>query len=417
MSKLHGTIAHVMRRFVPDKWGGTETVVFNLARELEKNGFDSPIFCTDMFAKTGAEKIDNVTVRRFRYCFPWFGLTEEAKMALRLKGGSPLSLPLFFALLFQKNLTLIHTHVGRRLGGTARTVARIRNVPYVIHVHGGRHTVPQDQYDQMVAPVEGKFEWGKIFGLLFGSRRVFDDAAAVICVGQSEADEMLRRSPGRNIHYLPNGVHVQRFATATPEAFRKEYGLENRKFVLCLSRIDFQKNQLLLVKAFAEFRETHPDWKLVFIGSVSVEEYHRKILEEIARLNLQDSVLIIPGLKPDDPLLPSAYKAAEMFVLPTANEPFGIVILEAWAAGAPVIATRVGGIPGFTTDGENILLSEDNDTAMLNAKMNLLAGSPELQRKLATNGFAEVSAKYDWSAIAERVVRIYEELLTTRSKR
>jgi glycosyltransferase involved in cell wall biosynthesis len=411
MSKLHGTIAHVMRRFVPDKWGGTETVVFNLARELEKNGLSSPIFCTDMFAKTGAEKIDGVTVRRFRYCFPWFGLDEEAKSKLRLKGGSPLSLPLFFALLFQKNLTLIHTHVGRRLGGTARTVARLRRVPYVIHVHGGRHTVPQDQYDQMVAPVEGKFEWGKLFGLLFGSRRVFDDAAAILCVGQSEADEMRRRSPGRNIHYLPNGVHVQRFKEASPEAFRKTYGLENRKFVLCLSRIDFQKNQLMLVKAFAEFRQTHPDWKLVFIGSVSVEEYHRKIIAEIEQLGLKEAVLIIPGLKPDDPLLPSAYKAAELFVLPTANEPFGIVILEAWAAGTPVIATRVGGIPGFTTDGENILLSEDNDAAMLTAKMEQLAGSPELQDKLAKNGFAEVAAKYDWSAIAARVMTIYEEVL------
>jgi glycosyltransferase involved in cell wall biosynthesis len=416
MNKLHGTVAHVMRRFVPDKWGGTETVVFNLARELEKSGISSPIFCTDMFAKRGEEIINGVTVRRFRYCFPWFGLDEAAKSALRLKGGSPLSLSLFFSLLFSKDLTMIHTHVGRRLGGIARTAARIRNVPYVIHVHGGRHTVPQDQYDQMTAPVAGKLEWGKLFGWIFGSRRVFDDAAAVICVGQSEADEMRGRGQ-KNVHYLPNGVHVQRFAQATPEAFRKEYGLENNPFVLCLSRIDFQKNQLLLVKAFANFRETHPDWKLVFIGSVSVEEYHRKILDEIARQNLQDSVLIIPGLKPDDPLLPSAYKAAEMFVLPTANEPFGIVILEAWAAGTPVIATRVGGIPGFTTDEENILLSDDNDAVMLAEKMNRLAAAPELKHKLAENGLCEVSAHYDWSAIAERVVRIYEEILTTRSKR
>lgn len=410
MSKLQGTVAHVMRRFVPSKWGGTETVVFNLARELEKSGINSPIFCTDMFEKSGTEQFDGVTIRRFRYCFPWFGLDEAAKSALRLKGGSPLSLHLFFALLRQKNLTLIHTHVGRRLGGIARTVARLRKVPYIIHVHGGRHTVPQEQYDSMTAPVQGKIEWGKLFGLIFGSRRVFDDAAAIICVGQSEADEMRGRGQ-KNVHYLPNGVHVQRFAAATPQAFLREYGLESKKFILCLSRIDFQKNQLLLVKAFSKFRETHPDWKLVFIGSVSVEEYHRKMLDEIARQNLQDSVLIIPGLKPDDPLLPSAYKAAEMFVLPTANEPFGIVILESWAAGTPVIATRVGGIPGFTADEENILLTEDNDETMLTGKMERLAASPELRAKLAKNGLVEVSSKYDWSAIAARVIAIYEEVL------
>lgn len=410
MSKLNGTVAHVMRRFVPAKWGGTETVVFNLASEFEKRGIDSPVFCTDMFAETGEEKLNSVTIRRFPYCFPWFGLSGEAKKALQLKGGSPLSLPLFFALLFQKNLILVHTHVGRRLGGIARTVAKIRRIPYVIHVHGGRHTVPQEQYDAMVAPVKGKLEWGKVFGLLFGSRRVFDDADAVICVGQSEAEEMRQRGQTQ-VHYLPNGVNVEHFEQAAPEPFRKKYGLENTNFVLCLSRIDFQKNQLLLIRAFDEFQKNHPNWKLVFIGSISVEEYHRKMIDEIKRRGLDDSVLIIPGLKPDDPLLPSAYKSAEMFVLPTANEPFGIVILEAWAAGTPVIATRVGGIPGFTTDRENILLSEDNNDAMLISKMEQLAGNSELRKKLSENGFTEVSARYDWSVIADRVLSIYEDIL------
>jgi glycosyltransferase involved in cell wall biosynthesis len=364
-----------------------------------------------MFAEPGEELIDGVTVRRFRYCFPWFGLTEDARAKLRLKGGSPLSLSLFFALLRQKNLTLIHTHVGRRLGGIARTVARIRNVPYVIHVHGGKYTVAQEQYDKMVAPVRGKFEWGKLFGLLFGSHRVYADADAVICVGQSEAAEMLRRSPGQNIHYLPNGVHVRRFSEASPALFREAYGLGNRQFVLCVSRIDFQKNQLMLIKAFSEFRKNHPDWELVFIGPVTVEEYHQQMLEEIERLELNEAVRIIPGLRPGDPLLPSACKAADFFVLPSSNEPFGIVILEAWAAGTPVIATRVGGIPGFTADGENILLCEDNNTAMLAEKMEQLSGSPELQQKLAANGFAAVSAGYDWSVIAARLMQIYEEVL------
>ena len=411
MSKLTGTVAHVMRRFTLDKWGGTETVVFNLSRELEKAGLYSPIFCTDMFAKAGEEKIEGVTLRRFRYVFPWFGLSEDAKAKLRLKGGSPLSLPLFFSLLFTKDLALIHTHVGRRLGGIARTVAKIRRVPYVIHVHGGRHTVPQDQYDAMVAPVKGKLEWGKAFGFLFGSRKVFDDADAVICVGQSEADEMRERGQ-KNVHYLPNGVYVDHFSSADPEPFRKAYGLEDTPFILCLSRIDFQKNQRLLVQSFAEFKKTHPEWKLVFIGPVTVEDYHRQILDDIERLGLTDSVLIIPGLRPGDPLLPSAYRAAEMFVLPTSNEPFGIVILEAWASKTPVIATRIGGIPGFTTDDENILLFEDNDATGLTEKMALLADDKELRTRLSESGFKEVSAQYDWSAIAKRVIDIYEKVLT-----
>lgn len=402
-----------MRRFTLDKWGGTETVVFNLSRELEKAGLHSPIFCTDMFAKPGEETIETVSLRRFRYVFPWFGLNEEAKAKLRLKGGSPLSLPLFFSLLFTKDLTVIHAHVGRRLGGIARTVAKIRRIPYVIHVHGGRHTVPQEQYDAMVAPVKGKFEWGKAFGFLFGSRRVFGDADAVLCVGQSEAKEM-RQKGQTNVHYLPNGVYVDHFSSADPKPFRKKYGLENTPFVLCLSRIDYQKNQRLLVKSFAEFKKTHPDWKLVFIGPITVEDYHQQLLDDIKQLGLSESVLIIPGLRPGDPLLPSAYRATDLFVLPTSNEPFGIVILEAWASKAPVIATRIGGIPGFTTDNENILLFEDNNADMLTQQMNRLSGDPKLQAKLTDSGFSEVSAQYDWSAIAKRIIRIYEEILMTR---
>lgn len=99
-----------------------------------------------------------------------------------------------------------------------------------------------------------------------------------------------------------------------------------------------------------------------------------------------------------------------MFVLPTANEPFGIVILEAWAAGTPVIATRVGGIPGFTTDEKNILLTDDNDDSMLAEKIERLSGSPELKHTLRSNGLDEVSTNYDWSAITERVMAIYEEV-------
>ena len=410
MKNLTGTVAHVMRRFTLDKWGGTETVVFNLSRELEKAGLHSPIFCTDMFAKPGKETIEEITLRRFRYVFPWFGLSEDAKAKLRLKGGSPLSLPLFFSLLFTKNLTLIHSHVGLRLGGIARTVAKIRRVPYIVHVHGGRHTVPQAQYDAMVAPVQGKPEWGKVFGFLFGSRRVFKDANAVICVGQNEAEEMRRRGQ-KNVHYLPNGVHVDHFSSAAPKPFREKYGLEDTPFILCLSRIDFQKNQRLLIQSFAEFKKSHPEWKLVFVGPITVEDYHRQMLDDIEQLDLADSVIIIPGLRPGDPLLPSAYRAAEMFVLPTSNEPFGIVILEAWASKTPVIATRIGGIPGFTTDNENILLFEDNDVDMLTAKMEQMAGDRYLQNRLAANGFEEVSARYDWSAIARRVMDIYEQVL------
>ncbi len=409
-------VAHVMRRVNLKKWGGTESVVFNLAREYEKAGLETPVFCTDMFAAPGCEKIGTIPVYRFPYVFPWWGLSEEAKAKLRLKGGSPLSLSLFRALLGEPRLSLIHTHVQHRLGGIARTVARLRGIPYVVSIHGGYLTLPKEQADKMGDPFRGKIEWGKLFGLLLGARRVLDDADAIMCVGQDEHEEMRRKYPDKS-HYMPNGVQTALFREASPDLFRRQYGLgPDEPFVLCVSRLDYQKNQLLLVRAFKKFAADHPAWKLVLVGPATVEQYRDQIVAEVREAGLESRVILIPGFQPDDPLLPSVYKAASLFVLPTVHEPFGIVILEAWAAGVPVVATRIGGIPGFTHDGQDILLFEKDDADELLRHMNLLAGDPGLRRRLAAVAETEVK-RYDWSTIARRMRDVYDQAAARHARR
>ncbi len=401
-----------MRRCVPKKWGGTESVVFNVSRELIRQGIESPIFCTDMFARPGLQMLGKVPVRRFRYVLPWVGLSPEAKAKLRLKGGSPLSLPLFFGLLKERNLSVIHTHVQHRLGGMARTVAKIKGIPFVVSIHGGYFTVPDEQTEKMTEPFRGKLEWGKVFGFLLGARRVPNDADAIICVGENEYREVKRRYPFKKVFHVPNGVDVERFAKADGDAFRAAYGFHpTEKIVLCVSRIDYQKNQKGLVRAFARFAKDHPDHRLVLIGAVTVEAYHEKVLAEIDKLGLKDVVRVIPGLAPGDPLLPSAYKAAEMFVLASRHEPFGIVILEAWAAGIPVVAHGIGGIPGFCTDRENSLLVEPDNEPQFVECMTELAVDGNLRAALALRAFEEASSRYDWPLVATQMREIYARIL------
>jgi glycosyltransferase involved in cell wall biosynthesis len=405
-------VAHVMRRFAPEKWGGTESVVFNLSRELIRQGVESPVFCTAMFSRPGFQCLEEVPVKRFRYVFPWFGLSGAAQAQLRLKGGSPLSLPLFIGLLKERNLSLIHVHVQHRLGGMARTVARLRGIPLVVSIHGGHFTLPAEQAEKMIAPFRGKLEWGKVFGFLFGARRVLNDADAVICVGENEYGEVKRRYPFKNVFYVPNGVDVDRFATADGAAFRNAHGFQpSEKIVLCVSRIDYQKNQIGLVHAFAAFAKDHPDHRLVLVGPVTVEAYHEQLMVEIETLGIAGRVLVLQGFPPDDPLLPGAYRAAEMFVLPSRHEPFGIVILEAWAAGVPVVANRIGGIPGFATDRENILFAEPGNEDELARSMAELAGDGALRKTLADHAFKKASSTYDWPMVARQVRGIYEQLI------
>lgn len=405
-------VAQVTRRFSLRKWGGTENVVFEVSKELVGRKIDSPVFCTDMLERPGVQPLDNVAVHRFRYCFPWLFLSKKAKQTLELKGGSPLSLRLFWGLLTERDLSLIHTHVQHRLGGMARTVARLKKIPYVVSLHGGYFTLPEEQVEKMTRPFRGKLEWGKAFGAVFGSRRVLEDADAIICVGQDEVAEVRQRFPEKSVHYLPNGVDVQRFSEVDGEAFRSKYGYQPlEKIVLCVSRIDYQKNQGGLVRVFAEFSEKHPDHRLVLIGPVTVEAYYDDILREINRLDLSERVRIIEGIEPTDPLLVSAYKASEMFVLTSVHEPFGMVVLEAWAAGLPVIAHRIGGIPGFVKDEETALLVEPENEHDLLTAMDRLAGDIALRGDLSRKAFGEVASTYDWSKIVDQLLSIYSEII------
>lgn len=408
-------IAQLLRRFVPSEWGGSEAAVFNLCRQLRARSIESTIFCTDALSESGEETYQQIVVRRFRYCFPWFFLGTDAKRQLERKGGNPLSLSLLFALLKERDLSLIHSHVQLRLGGIARTVALWKRIPYVVSLHAGYLTLPVDQAERMLKPVQNSWEWGKAFGWLLGSRRVLEDADAIICVGRDEYALIAQRFPTKRVRYIPNGVEVSHFRDADPRLFREHLGIaDTTKLVLCVSRIDYQKNQLLLVQAFARFVEQFPDYRLVLIGPISVESYRKELYAKAAKFNIADKLTILPGLAPHDPLLASAYKASDVFVLPSVVEPFGIVILEAWAAGLPVIASAVGGVVGFTEDRETALLFTSGDEDALVAHMSLLASDPSIRSRLVRASADAVQA-YDWAAVTDQVVALYEEILEDRS--
>lgn len=156
-------VVHVLRRFSKQDWGGIESAVWHLSMSLQKQGITSPIFCTDALSHSGYEEMGGVDVYRFPSCMPWWGLTEEEKDQLHRKGGNALSLKLFWNLLKESNVDLIHTHTQNRLGGIARTIARLKRIPYIVSLHGGYFEMPQTQIDSMLSPTKNHLEWGKFF--------------------------------------------------------------------------------------------------------------------------------------------------------------------------------------------------------------------------------------------------------------
>jgi len=421
MNSAAKKIIHVPRRFVAEEWGGTETVILEISRQQQRAGWSPEIFTSMALTKQRDETIGGVPVKRFPYCYPFLGLSAADKAALDKKGGNLLSLSLFNALRREKNVRLLHAHALKRLGGEVRTAARWQKKPFVVSLHGGVFDVPTAELGTMLKPIENKTEWGKPFGALFGSRRVLDDADFVICVGQSEMEKAKKQLSHERIAYLPNGVDCAKFATGDGAAFRAKHGIPSGAFLaLNISRIDAQKNQLLALEAFAKLRAQQPNSFLILIGPETQPDYAKRLRDFIAANNLGDHVKILPGMRNDNPELIQAFHACDVFVLPSMHEPFGIVVLEAWSSGKPVIASRVGGLQALVSDGDTGFFINPNasDAAVdLAAKLNRFATEPELKNKIGANGLREAKSKYDWTQIGQQLETLYQRAEENCAKR
>lgn len=411
-------VVHIPRRFVRTPWGGTETVVLETSRCLRELGHRPEIVTSRALSACGEEEIASVRVRRFGHFYPYLGLDAARSQQLDLKGGNLFSFSMLWHLLTRERPDLIHLHTGKRLGGIARWAARRRGVPYVVTLHGGMYDVPAAERESLAEPSRGTVEWGKALGWWVGSRKVLADAAAIVCVGRAEFDEVRERHPGQRVVYLPNGVHAERFAGGDGSAFRREHGIAPAdRVILCVGRIDPQKNQRQLIRLLPAVRASVPRARLVLVGAATDLAYAAGLNTLARELRVAPFVTLVPGLEPGSQRLLDAYQAADAFVLPSLHEPFGIVVIEAWAAGRPVVASRVGGVPGFAEHGCDALLVEPGSDDDMCASIVALLTDPERSARLARAGTRKARADFDWATCTRRLVELYREVILENSLR
>lgn len=404
-------VLQVPRRFVRREWGGMETVILELTKRLPGLGIETAVACTNALADTDEESIEGVQVRRFPYVYPYLGLSPEAIDRLDHKGGNFFSAGLLKHLREEPAVDLIHLHTRRYLDGVCRQVARQRGIPYIVTVHGGALDAPPAEADAWTDPTRGKLEWGRALGWWYGSRHVFNDAAAILCVDYEDTAKMAARFPGKRVLHQPNGVDSQRFVQGSRERFRTQLGLDpGTRLLLNVSRIDHQKNQWLAVDILARLLGEGKPVHLVLVGPITNPPYHDRLQAAIQTQGLEGHVTVIPGLPPGDPTLADAYQAADLFLLTSLHEPFGIVLLEAWAAGCPVVTTSVGGIPHFTQDGEDVLRFASGDGATGANLVWRVLSSPHLAETLAAKGRAKAVETYSWDRIAGQLASLYQEI-------
>src|SRR5688572_12349336 len=165
-------VAHILRKYNPAEWGGTETALERLFEglhpavtpviycpKLEKNGHSNGASTRpwkDPLAESGYE------IKRFRAHVPVWGISKVARDQMISVGGNILSFDLLAAL-WREPLSVIHSHALGRLGGSALTIAKRRNLPFVVTIHGGFLDLPETLRRQMSEPGYAGVEWGKAF--------------------------------------------------------------------------------------------------------------------------------------------------------------------------------------------------------------------------------------------------------------
>src|SRR6185436_10731696 len=248
-------------------------------------------------------------------------------------GGNLMSFHLLGALWREGEVSLIHTHTLGRIGGIALTMARKRRVPCVLSIHGGVLDVPKELQASFDQPIGG-VEWGRVFGLLLQSRRVLSDVDAVITCNEREAAKIQEKFPGKRVHVQAHGVPTATFARdcrkQADEAFPQ---LRGKQVLLSVGRIDPVKNQLWVVEQMPALAKKHPGAVLVLAGACTDQQYGELIQKRVRELGHEEKVILAGAFGPNDPRLIGLIQRAAVVVLPSVSETFGLVILEAWAAG------------------------------------------------------------------------------------
>ena len=403
-------IIHVPRRFVSHEWGGTETVLHFLTQEQRSKGWKPEIHTSLALSREKKEERDGVPIYRYGYTYPYFGLTAAQRQSMDKKGGNLISFALFRALAGAKNVRLFHAHALKRLGGEVLTAARLQKKPLVVTLHGGVFQVPADELKQMEASRSGTLEWGKVVGMLFRSRRVLEDADAVICLGQDEFDTARKTLPHDRIHLIGNGVDPSRFSSGDGPAFRRQHDIPvDAQVVACYSRFDQQKDQATLLDAFLNLAPRYPQLYLVLAGPETVPDYVRALDEKIAASPYASRVRRLPSIPFTGTALADAYAGCDIFALASRHEPFGIVVLEAWASRKPVVVSLVGGLQKLITDGVDGFHFEVRDIAGCAVQIERLLADPAKARLMGEQGRVNALTNHTWTAIADRIELVYQE--------
>jgi glycosyltransferase involved in cell wall biosynthesis len=298
----------------------------------------------------------------------------------------------FMAQLLPGRVALLHVHIASDASFLRKSLfilpAHWLGVPYVLHMHGGRFL---EFYRDQSGPVLQRF-----------IRYIYRKARVVIALSGEWRDTLLQVSPESRIVVIPNPVMVPPWQAALdgdPPA------------VLFLGLIKESKGVRDLVQAWPAVLAAVPGARLVLGGVGEVDE-----TRALARgLGVAHSVEM-PGWIVGD-TRDALMKSAWVFALPSHGEALPMSVLESMAAGLPVVATRVGGVPTAVDHGRTGLLIEPRDVAALSQALAALLTDAPRRKAMGAAARQEAAERFSADAIVPRIEVLWREILSDTRKR
>jgi glycosyltransferase involved in cell wall biosynthesis len=206
------------------------------------------------------------------------------------------------------------------------------------------------------------------------------------------------------IFIIHSGIDPERFLTDRGDYLRREFNLGNdEKIVINVAHLAGHKGQKYLIQAIPLVLDKIPNVRFFIIGK-------GELMDELKRLSASLGVgrkLIFTGFRDD---VGAFYRLADLFVMSSVQEGLGTAIMDALAAGKPVVATRSGGIPEIISDGENGRLVESANPSALAAGIIEMLEQPDLARKMADYGREDVRRRFSLNAMVEAYIAVYRRI-------
>ncbi len=375
--------------------GGMNVYIRELSREMGRRANTMDIFTRRVDAavpevvaidertrviqiEAGGSDVDKASLRRY---LPQF---RSGVLAFQQREG--------------RSYDLVHSHYW--LSGWVGQALKVRwEVPHVIMFH----TLGEAKNRAHLSEREPGYR-------IAGERIVAQGADRIICASQGEMDTLvnLYGVPPQRVALVPCGVDTDRFRPLSPARARRRLGLPlDDPLVLFVGRIEPLKGIDILLRAAAQLEGR---FRLLVVGGDGQDADRKAALRALALdLGIGQRVMFLDAVPHDD--LPLYYGAADICVVPSHYESFGLVALEAMACGVPVVASGVGGLRDTVQDGQTGYLVPWRCPEPFAERLDLLLSNEPLRRSLGREARAAVE-RFRWSEVAARVEGIYHELVS-----